>query len=349
MERKPQPPLRRTRLLGSRRASVRVTTLGRPPRTACERDVRPDADDCNRWTKRARVSRRLGRLLSSGAGARPTDTRALALGPKATAIARTRNRLSLRNVSTLPTLDHRRLAPRGDPRVAFCMERVASGRGRTSYRSVTSVRRPTANCSAPSTWHINAHAQHRTRPPPPTTPMRHRNRVLTLRRAQIRSDIRRPRRKSFDGVAPAVPRSARNRQQHALTCPSVDAIVYFGDPVQGQRIADRYREGSLACCRGEIRCGLAYRRVREVMGSSTGRYRRWRWSRRPAFADRERHGDGMNSADLVAVDSPPCHQCGESVQRAETRWDLDEDCNWRPGPYFMVCADGHRVLVTPLI
>jgi hypothetical protein len=31
--------------------------------TTCERVVRPGADDCNHWTKRARVSRRLGLLL----------------------------------------------------------------------------------------------------------------------------------------------------------------------------------------------------------------------------------------------------------------------------------------------
>ena len=57
----------------------------------------------------------------------------------------------------------------------------------------------------------------------------------------------------------------------------------------------------------------------------------------------------MDRANLIALASPPCHECGESVQRVETRWHLDEDCRWRPGPYYMVCADGHRVLVEPLI
>jgi hypothetical protein len=57
----------------------------------------------------------------------------------------------------------------------------------------------------------------------------------------------------------------------------------------------------------------------------------------------------MERADLIALASPPCHECGASVQRVETRWHLDEDCNWRPGPSFMVCADEHRVLVVPLI
>jgi hypothetical protein len=29
----------------------------------------------------------------------------------------------------------------------------------------------------------------------------------------------------------------------------------------------------------------------------------------------------------------------------EIPWHLDEDGNWRLGPSFMVCGDGHRVLV----
>ena len=50
-------PLKRKR--ASRRTSGR-----RLPRTTCERVCRPGLDDCNHWTKRARVSRRLGlRLL----------------------------------------------------------------------------------------------------------------------------------------------------------------------------------------------------------------------------------------------------------------------------------------------
>jgi hypothetical protein len=56
----------------------------------------------------------------------------------------------------------------------------------------------------------------------------------------------------------------------------------------------------------------------------------------------------MDTADLIALASPPCHDCGASVQRVEMRWHLDEDSTWRPGPYFMVCADGHRVLVQPV-
>jgi hypothetical protein len=57
----------------------------------------------------------------------------------------------------------------------------------------------------------------------------------------------------------------------------------------------------------------------------------------------------MDRATLIALASPPCHDCGTPVQRVEARWHLDEDCNWRPGPYFLVCADGHRVLVEPLV
>ena len=56
----------------------------------------------------------------------------------------------------------------------------------------------------------------------------------------------------------------------------------------------------------------------------------------------------MTRAELIALASPPCHECGAPVQRVETRWHLDEDDKWRPGPYFMVCGDAHRVLVKPL-
>ena len=56
----------------------------------------------------------------------------------------------------------------------------------------------------------------------------------------------------------------------------------------------------------------------------------------------------MTRAELIALASPPCHTCGAPVQRVETRWHLDEDDRWRPGPYFMVCDAHHRVLVVPL-
>jgi hypothetical protein len=56
----------------------------------------------------------------------------------------------------------------------------------------------------------------------------------------------------------------------------------------------------------------------------------------------------MTRAELIALASPPCHECGAPVQRVETRWHLDEDDRWRPGPYFMVCGDEHRVLVEPV-
>jgi hypothetical protein len=57
----------------------------------------------------------------------------------------------------------------------------------------------------------------------------------------------------------------------------------------------------------------------------------------------------MTRSELIALASPPCHDCGAPVQRVETRWQLDEDSSkWRPGPTFMVCGDEHRVLVEPL-
>jgi hypothetical protein len=56
----------------------------------------------------------------------------------------------------------------------------------------------------------------------------------------------------------------------------------------------------------------------------------------------------MNSSEFIAIASPPCHRCGASVQRVEIPWRLDEDGRWRPGPSYMICRDGHRVLVEPL-
>ena len=57
----------------------------------------------------------------------------------------------------------------------------------------------------------------------------------------------------------------------------------------------------------------------------------------------------MNRTDLIALASPPCHECGAAVLRVEAQWHLDEDGRWRPGPNFMVCADQHRVLVEPVV
>jgi hypothetical protein len=57
----------------------------------------------------------------------------------------------------------------------------------------------------------------------------------------------------------------------------------------------------------------------------------------------------MTRSELIALASPPCRGCCTPVQRVEIRWHLDEDDRWRPGPFFMVCADDHRVLVEPLI
>jgi hypothetical protein len=60
------------------------------------------------------------------------------------------------------------------------------------------------------------------------------------------------------------------------------------------------------------------------------------------------HPRVVNRAEFLALASPPCEACGTSIQRVESRWHLDEDGNWRLGPSFMVCGDGHRVLVKPL-
>ena len=68
---------------------------------------------------------------------------------------------------------------------------------------------------------------------------------------------------------------------------------------------------------------------------------------REAADDRGRHA--MTRAELIALASPPCHECAAPVERVEARWHLDEDCRWRPGPFFMVCGNGHRVLVEPLM
>jgi len=56
----------------------------------------------------------------------------------------------------------------------------------------------------------------------------------------------------------------------------------------------------------------------------------------------------MDRQDLISLAAPPCHECGASVQRLETRWQRDADWNWHPGPSFLVCTDGCRVPVEPL-
>src|SRR5437763_4629817 len=61
--------------------------------------------------------------------------------------------------------------------------------------------------------------------------------------------------------------SARDRQKHALARPRLDSVVRLGDVVQGQGIVGRYRQGSLACCGGEIDSGLTFRRTREVVAA----------------------------------------------------------------------------------
>ena len=53
-------------------------------------------------------------------------------------------------------------------------------------------------------------------------------------------------------------------------------------------------------------------------------------------------------AELLARAAPPCHECDSAVQRVEAQWHRDDDGGWRPGPWFMICADGHGVPVEPL-
>jgi hypothetical protein len=53
----------------------------------------------------------------------------------------------------------------------------------------------------------------------------------------------------------------------------------------------------------------------------------------------------MNRAELIDLAAPRCHECGDAVQRVESRWHRDADRHWRPGPSFMVCGRGHHVLI----
>lgn len=55
----------------------------------------------------------------------------------------------------------------------------------------------------------------------------------------------------------------------------------------------------------------------------------------------------MNREELVELASPPCHECGSPIQRVETRWHMNGDGDWVPGPTFMVCRSGHRMEVKP--
>jgi hypothetical protein len=50
-------------------------------------------------------------------------------------------------------------------------------------------------------------------------------------------------------------------------------------------------------------------------------------------------------SDFIQMASPPCHECGDPVERIEMRWSLNGDGDWVPGPYFMICGKEHRVPV----
>lgn len=57
----------------------------------------------------------------------------------------------------------------------------------------------------------------------------------------------------------------------------------------------------------------------------------------------------MDRAELIALASPPCHECGEPIQRIETgQWVENTDGDWVPSDYYMICANGHRVKVEHL-
>jgi hypothetical protein len=59
----------------------------------------------------------------------------------------------------------------------------------------------------------------------------------------------------------------------------------------------------------------------------------------------------MNRAEMTALASPPCHHCQEPIQRVETSWHRHtnhQNSEWRPGPWTMVCPNGHRIPVEVL-
>ena len=56
----------------------------------------------------------------------------------------------------------------------------------------------------------------------------------------------------------------------------------------------------------------------------------------------------MTRAEIFASAAPACHECGANVQRVEARWHREGAAGWRPGPWYLICARGHRVLVEPL-
>lgn len=52
----------------------------------------------------------------------------------------------------------------------------------------------------------------------------------------------------------------------------------------------------------------------------------------------------MDRAELIALASPPCHECNHPVQRVETTW-TRQGLDWVPNDYYMVCVEGHRIKV----
>lgn len=56
----------------------------------------------------------------------------------------------------------------------------------------------------------------------------------------------------------------------------------------------------------------------------------------------------MDRAELIRLASPPCHVCSEPIQRVEMRYEQDTAGEWRVGPTFTVCPNGHRHQIWPV-
>jgi hypothetical protein len=59
------------------------------------------------------------------------------------------------------------------------------------------------------------------------------------------------------------------------------------------------------------------------------------------------YGGRLNRDDFLALVALSCQECGGRVQRLEHTWRLDDEGNWRPNPFVMVCSRGHRVELDP--
>jgi len=48
---------------------------------------------------------------------------------------------------------------------------------------------------------------------------------------------------------------------------------------------------------------------------------------------------------MIELASPPCHECGQPVQRIEVSWARNTNIGWLKPKWFMVCPSTHRVEV----